>query len=459
MNLDEEFELDNSELYNEDIEINFHDGQSEVFSDLFIEKTVRHAVVRASRGYGKSFLAAGCALKAVDELLDLAARVPNKTVYIIAPTYDQVTEIYYPLLQYQLGAGQYANKSSRDAGVFWYPNDIQLRLMSFEAIERMRGKGAYFVANDEPASWVKGVGLKEAWEGIIQPCIVTRWSEKRARELGAESPGRSLTIGTPKGYDYFYEMNNFHEVDSDWKTYHYDYTKSPYLDEKEIEKIKARIDPLQWNREYLAQFKGSGLNVFYTFNREIHVRKDVPDFKPGETVHAAIDFNVGIQATSFWAIRGSQAHCIDEIQGHPDTETLALYIAAKYHNHKVICYPDPTGNSNKSSAPTGQTDFTILRDAKLTVCARSSSPGLVNSANCVNRMLLTASGKVSTYLHPRCVGTINSLEKTSWLENTDNAVINKKAGTEHFSDGVRYFFEYNWPIVANVKRVAKGSSF
>lgn len=279
--------------------VTLHPSQSDVFRDVFIDQVVRHAVVVASRGWGKSYFAGACASNGVFELLELHANVPNKNVYIIAPTYSQVTDIYYPLLENQIGVGQYANKSSRDTGVFNFPNDVNLKLVSFEAVERLRGTGAYLVVNDEPSSWTKGVGLKEAWQGIIQPCIATRWSRKRAKAYLAKSPGRSITIGTPKGYNFLYDMYNYQETDTDWKSYHFDYHTSPYLDPEEIERLRHTIDPIEFNREYLARFEDSGNNVFYCFDRKTHVRNDLPYFYPpegpekGEDVHVAIDFNVG----------------------------------------------------------------------------------------------------------------------------------------------------------------------
>ena len=278
--------------------IKLHKAQSEPFKDLFINRTVRHSVVVASRGFGKSYLLGAAASNAVFELLELPKWVPNKNVYIIAPTYSQVTDIYFPLLEYQIGLGAYALKSSRDTGVFWFDRDVTLKLVSFEAVERLRGTGAYFVGNDEPSSWTKGVGFKDAWQGIIEPLISTRWSPARAKKYGAVSPGRSLTIGTPKGYNFLYEMYNYPELDPDWKSYHYDYTRSPLLDPKEIEKIKHRIDPIEFAREYKASFEESGVRVFYCFDRKTHVQPVEPPYPPteeekGEDIHIPIDFNVG----------------------------------------------------------------------------------------------------------------------------------------------------------------------
>jgi len=47
------------------MEINLHEGQSDVIRDLFVDKSCRYAVVNASRGFGKSYLAATAAIVAV----------------------------------------------------------------------------------------------------------------------------------------------------------------------------------------------------------------------------------------------------------------------------------------------------------------------------------------------------------------------------------------------------------
>lgn len=440
--------------------ITLHEGQSQIYRDLFIDKTCRYGTAVCSRGFGKSYLAGVAGCTAVNELMMLPKWVPNKNVYIIAPTYAQVTDIYHPLIAYQLGMEEHCIRHSKDLGRFWFPNDVELRLLSYEAIERMRGQGAYFVVNDEVRDWTKGVGFKEAWESIIMPCINTRWSKKRAAAVGASSPGRALTISTPKGYDYLYDMYNMQEIDKDFKSYHFDYTKSPYLDVDEIEKIKHTIDPLKFAREYLASFQGSGNSVFYCFDRKIHVRNDIDEFQHGEEVHVGIDFNVGLQCSSVFALRGNQMHFLDELKGHPDTEHLAIAIATKYRGHKIFVYPDPTGKARKTSAPVGVTDFTILQKHGLTVRARNKSPAIVDSVNAVNRKLMTASGIVDMYIHPRCQGITASLERTSWMDNnSDTATIDKKQGVEHFSDSVRYPTEFLFPIKNQQVVIAKSNHF
>ena len=453
--------------------IRLHPGQSEVFRDIFIDRKHRYGTVRASRGFGKSYLGGACAYKGVLELLALDASVPNKNVYVICPTYSQATDIYYPILEYQLGAGAHALSTSRADGIFKYPKDVVLRLVSYEAIERIRGTGAYLVIGDEVTSWKKKLTAKKAWEGVIQPCITTRWSPEAAARFNAVSPGRAIFISTPMGYDFFYDAEQYSTTDPDWGAWHFDYTQSPFLDVNEINKIRNQIDPIQFAREYKATFEDSGNNVFYMFNRKIHVSPDVPEFIPpdfskspsdpdywGEDVHVSIDFNVGIMAATAWGIRGQQAHAIWDTKGAPNTEALAELLKAKFKGHRVFCYPDPTGNSRKTSAAVGLTDIKILKSAGFTVLTRSKSPPIVDSVKAVNARLMNTNGEVNVYLRPECKGTIESLERTKWLENDPTlAVIDKSEGQEHFSDGARYFFEYRWKITAGTKVAARGFGF
>jgi hypothetical protein len=461
--------------------VNLHEGQTEVFKDLFIDKLHRYLVVNCSRGWGKSFMAALAAITAVFELLELHHKVPHKFVYVIAPTYDQVVDIYYPLINYELGMERYALKSSKDQGRFLFGKGVELRLISYESVERMRGKGAYFIVWDEVSSCKKGIKPKAAWQGVIQPCLTTRWSPKRAAMFGARSPGRALIIGTPKGYNFFAEMLNYPETNPMWNSYHYDYTKSPLLDPVEIEALKDELDPVEFASEYMASIEDSGKSIFYCFKRKTHVKSDLEDFYPpvyrdtidnlsgevttelvekGEDVHVCIDFNVSLQCTGVFALRGKQMQFLDEFKGHPDTETLAKVIATKYKDHKIFAYPDPSGRSRKTSAPVGVTDFSILESYGIICLAHSKAPPIIDSVAAVNRKLMNANGLVDMYVHPRCKGLAMSLERTKWVDNnSDTATIDKTENLEHYSDGVRYATEFLFPIKASRKRVAKGFGF
>jgi len=456
-------------------DIVLYPNQSQIFSDLFVEKTVVHGVAVCSRGFGKSHLGATAAIQACWELVELPKNVPNKLVTIVAPTYQQVTDVYYDMLLYQLGLIDYAIKPSKDTGRIPLPNNVLLRLVSYEAIERLRGGGIYFTVNDETRDWTSGGGFKDAWESVLEPCISTRWGAKKAALLGAPSCGRSLTITTPKGFDYTYELFHRGETDPRYKGYHYDYTQSPMLDPEEIERLRHQIDPIKFAREYLADFKESGNSVFYCFDRKIHVLKDITPWQTNEDgyitedVHICVDFNVNIQASSAAAIRGGRVYFLDEFRGSSDTETLCAAIKGRFwptrngvqQKHcKIYVYPDPSGAANKTSATLGKTDISIMRSHGFDVLHHAKAPGMVDSVACVNRMLKTYAGDVYMYVDAKLKHLITSLERTKWVDNnSDTATIDKKEGVEHSSDGVRYFIEYKFPIRVGHKVSSRGFGF
>lgn len=455
-------------------EIRLFPNQSTIFKDLFINKTAIHAVAICSRGFGKSHLGATAAIQACSELWRMPASVPNKQVVITAPTYDQVTSIYFDMLMYQLGLEAYTIKSSKDTGRIELPNNTLLRLMSAEAIGRLRGGGIYFAVNDETRDWTTGGGFKEAWESVIEPCITTRWGPMKAKEFNAVSQGRSLTITTPKGFDYTFEMFNRHERDDRYKSYHFDYRSSPMLDPKDIEKLMHTMDPVKFGREYAASFKESGNSVFYCFDRKIHVQP-VEDYERNtekdiiEDIHIAVDFNVNINASTACVIRGDTVYATEEFRGTADTEALCIAIKGRFwptrdNEHmrkhcKIFIYPDPSGSAKKTSA-IGKTDISIMQSHGFTVLAHRAHPSIVDSVQCVNRMLMTAAKTIHFYVSPKCPHLITSLERTKWVDNNaDTATIDKKENIEHSSDGIRYFIEYKFPIYNGQKSTSRGFGF
>jgi len=438
--------------------IDLHPTQSKVFRDAFVDRTVRNQTVVCSRGWGKSFFLATTAVTAVIELFELEKDVPNKNVGIIAPTFDQVQDIYMPVLRNNFNLGSYALKEDLTKARFIFANNVELHLISYEAIERMRGKGYYNIGLDEPSSMRK---LEENWENVIYPTITSRWSWMHAEKYGARTAGRAQVAGTPKGFNFLETMFNYQDTDPEWRSYQYDYTKSPLLDPREVLKLRAKMDPIRFASEYLADFKESGNSVFYCFDRKRHLQT-IPPPEPHEDIYCTIDFNVGKQCTGFFVLRGSQMQFFAEHQGSPDTASLAAYINAKFKNgvRQLFALPDPSGKSRKTSAVVGVTDFTILQGAGIKVLAREQVP-IVDSVNAVNRMLLNANGKVNMFFDKfNCPGIIRSIERTKWVDkNQDLALIDKTEDLEHFSDGIRYGADYLFPVRNVTVGVQKGRNF
>ena len=448
---------------NSHIKLHYH--QSLPFRYLFDNERrrgnqMRFAVVCASRGFGKTILAATSAIAAVNELEQMPSWVKNKNVAIICGTHEQTSDIYRPLLQHDFQLEKFAKMVRKPHLRFEFPNGTLLKCYSADSIHRMRGMGNYFVIADEFATWdVKGGDLLDAWESIIMPTIDTRWSAELSERMQSPSAGKALLISTPDGRNAFFDLYIRSDNDSRWKSWLFNYKKSPYLSKEEIERTKKNTDPLKFAREYEASFEESGLQVFYSFDRKKNVKKNLKWFEPGETVFAAIDFNIMVNATSFCAIRGDELHVLDELRGANSTQDLVKQIRQRFPNNDIMCLPDPSGKARSTKAPVGQTDFTILREAGFGLRSRKKAPSVLDSAAAVNRKLNNANHESSLFIHPRCNEVIKSLERTVWNERViDSATIDKSNGVEHFSDGIRYIVEYHWPIRGSI-RIYSGSRF
>jgi hypothetical protein len=470
-----------------------HPGQSKVVKELFYTDK-RFSTDCCSRGWGKTYAGAAAVRIAIQQLMELPAWVPNKRVYVIGPTFDQAVDIYWPVLFDELQLDRFAKSSSESDGRALFPNNTKLRLISYESVDRMRGKGAFFVLWDEVSSCKKGMKPKQAWEKVIRPCINTRWSVEKTKAIRHRilndprstdrhikaamelKSGKGMLISTPDGYNFFYDVCQMYTISDEWTFNKFDYKTSPELDPAEIEALKDEMDPVSWASEYGADFKESGKNLFYCFDRAVHVLdEDIKRFDD-EDVHCAIDFNVDIQATSMYVLRDDTFFGIGESFGHPDTETLGIALLNRYIPNldvsspeaikrrvkelpfKVYAYPDPTGKSRKTSTPVGRTDLNILESMGFVVLARPTSPAIVDSTNAVNRKLMTASGEVSMYFSPCQKKTIRSMERTVWSDK-EGAIIDKTEGEEHFSDGIRYMCEYRYPITKGGVGSRKSRSF
>jgi len=439
--------------------ITLHKAQTQTIKHLFGKGSndeARAVTLSMSRGAGKSLVASIAATKAIEKLIEMPQDTLNKRVVVVAPTWSQAVDIYVPYFNGFLGLDYYAQKFSVNAAKWWFTEreDVTLELASAEAIQRQRGKGAYLVITDECTSW--DTNVKEAFEGVINPMQTTRWP----------NAWKQLNISTPMGHDYFWELSTNEEKDPRWKTIIAPYQDIPHLDKNEIEKAKATMDQITFAREYECSFEGASNKIFYNFNRKVNIDRNIPDFtidkvnNQNETVHVGMDFNVRINATIFFAMRGKQVHVINELKGAPNTEECVRYIKGIYPEAKLIAYPDPTGRASKTSASVGASDFTIIEKAGISTLAHKGSPSVKDSIAAVNAMLLNANGESNLLIHPRCVNLIKDLESASWLDTPEKAIVDKRGEKDpHFADALKYPIEYLFPVRRATKTTSRGFNF
>jgi uncharacterized protein (DUF1499 family) len=100
------------------------------------------------------------------------------------------------------------------------------------------------------------------------------------------------------------------------------------------------------------------------------------------------------------------------------------------------------------------------------VHVKKAHPSVSDSVKVVNARFRTADnpitkkpGKRYAFVLARCKPVIESIAKTQWVDkNPDTAAIDKSMDIEHFSDGVRYYFDWNWPLLS-ARNAVRGFTF
>jgi hypothetical protein len=117
---------------------------------------------------------------------------------------------------------------------------------------------------------------------------------------------------------------------------------------------------------------------------------------------------------------------------------MAAELKRRYPNRRIIVCPDPTGRARKTSAPVGQTDFTILERAGFEVRAPSGSQPVVDRINNTQKMLFDPDTKRRRVrIHPeRGRPLITALANLTYKEGT--SAPNKKSGFDHIVDALGY---------------------
>jgi phage terminase large subunit-like protein len=207
--------------------------QQSVFADKH-----RFKVVAAGRRCGKS------RLSAVTLLIEALNCPEGSAVMYIAPTLGQARTIMWDLL---LDLGRPVIKTS-------HVNNLEISLINGRKIlvrgadnpDSLRGVSLTYVVLDECA-FIK----EDTWQKIIRASL----SDKK---------GRALFISTPSGRNWFYDLFNLgqEETDEEWKSWHFTTQDNETIDPKEIEAAKRTLSSFAFKQEYLSSFDTAGSDLF-----------------------------------------------------------------------------------------------------------------------------------------------------------------------------------------------------
>ena len=396
------------------MEINLSPIQSQVLLDPH-----RMKVFVAGRRSGKSFLS-------VAFLIREALAGDNRLVFYVAPTIGQARAVAWGLMKEWLPSW-YTKSWNETRLTVVLGNGSQISLRSADNPDAMRGVGLDALVMDEIADM-----RPEVWYEVLRPAC----SDRQARVM---------FVGTPKGlsswaFDIYKRARD--ETDTEWTSFTCTTAEAGFVPEDELESAQKDLDPRVYRQEYEASFE-SPSGVVYPFFDEENIQPVEDD---GGRILVGMDFNV---SPGMSAVLGSRVidelHIWDEIFIPGGTTfDMAEELSSKCDDREVVCYPDPSGNSRKTTSPVGVTDFTILKDHGFQVKAPRRAPLITDRVNLVNRLLCNAEGIRRLYVNARCDKLIESLSTLGYKEGTSQP--DKSSGLDHMSDAIGYLVCSEFPM-------------
>ena len=382
-----------------------------------VEAPQRFKVVVAGRRFGKTHLA-------IRELCRYA-RLPDQTVWYVAPTYKQAKMIAFKALKKKLLTLRWAKKINETELSFELKNGSTISLKGADNYDSLRGIGLDYLVLDEFADIDS-----EAWYETLRPTL-------------ADRQGGALFIGTPKGLNWAHDLFTAQEeYPTEWRSFSYTTIEGGNVKPEEVEAARRSLDERTFRQEFEATFETFSGRVFYAFDRKYNLRTWTADLP--RDIHIGMDFNLDPMSAIVAIKLGNELQVIDEIKIFgSNTDEMVDEIKTRFPKARIICYPDPAGAARKTSAG-GRTDHTILRNAGFTVLAPNGHHPVRDGINAVNAKLRSSSGITSLYIDPQCKYMIECLEKQTYKAGTN--IPDKDSGFDHMNDALRYMVDYLYPI-------------
>lgn len=378
----------------------------------------RFRVVVAGRRFGKTFLALVYLLQAAGE--------PGSICWYIAPTYRQAKQIAWKLLKRLLALNLDGLKVNETDLTIEFQNGSEISLRGADNPDSLRGVSLNACVLDEYADMDEA-----AWSEVIRPAL-------------ADKMGSALFIGTPKGFNHFYDLWSAAHSRENWAAWSFTTAQGGNVAIEEIEAARAELDPRTFKQEFEASFEALTGRVYQHFERATHVRGDLED--NGGPLLIGMDFNISPMSAVVGVRAGDQLHILDAIEiPNGNTELMAKEILRRYPGRRVQVYPDASGQSRRTSAPSGITDHVLLRQAGFTVVAPPSNPLVVDRVNEVNALFRNAEGVVRCYVAAKCAPLIKCLEGLTYKDGT--SIPDKGLGLDHLPDALGYLVHSEFPIL------------
>jgi hypothetical protein len=400
----------------------------------------RFRLLVAGRRFGKTYLAQ-------TELLR-AASGPGRIAWYVAPTYKQAKRIAWNSLK-EMSRPFWAGRPSETDLRIELASGGTVALRGADAYDSLRGEGLDFVVLDEFASMAP-----EAWSSVLRPMLADRM-------------GEALFIGTPQGFNHFYDLYTEAAARPDWAVFRFTTEEGGNVQRAELESAAREMDARLYQQEFRASFEElrSG-RVYWGFDRKLDVQP--VEYDERFELCWTLDFNIEPASSLICQVIHDRVVVLDEIVLN-DVRSYdvcreflrrakALMDARTMPGRMdVRVYGDSSGHARKSSAKS--TDWKIIQDFfedhdnlfRYHSDVPSKNPDVADRINRVNAKIVNAKGERSLTVSPRCQQLIRDLEQVCWKADANGNIVREidesNPRRKHTSDALGYLINQKFPML------------
>lgn len=370
------------------------------------------------------------------EITDRAWRNPGHTYWFISPTYDQAKVQYRRLVSMLFKSPEIMIKKNQTELRLKFINMSEICFKSGEAFDHLRGQpGLNGVVIDEVRDQ-----HKDLWPMIIRPMLTT-------------TQGWASFVGTPNGYDHFFDIFEFAKQDKEWETFQLPSTANPLFTKEEHDAAQKDMSQAQFDQEILAQFRDIHRGRVCSNFGEHNIVETNPFAVRGEEwsrflpIVVGMDFNVTPMCWHLGQYRAGQIYWGDRLWLEDSntleaSEELVARVMGSGNGNLILC-GDATGKARKTSSA-GKTDYDILHETlrrhkiKYEDITPEENPFVKDRVNTWNARLKSASGEISIFISRKCKELIRDNQRLTWKVGADAIIDKSDPMLTHAFDSASY---------------------
>jgi hypothetical protein len=401
-----------------------------------VREDKRFKVVPAGRRSGKTE-------RAKRFILKHGMKSPGETLFIAAPTRDQVKRIYWQDIKKMSFSNTHLKRPSETELKIYLPNGTTVQLIGLDKPERFEGTPWTGGIIDEIAN-VK----EEAWAENIKPALDTFDPSAKGRRPWC------WLIGVPEGLNHYFEMAEYakNSGDEDWGYYHW--ISADILPPDIIAAAKRTMSARQYRQEYEASFETTSGRIYDDYGS---ANKTDRRLKQTDPIYWSHDFNFTPLSSCIDVRDGENLYLVDEIVlTSAVAKNAAVEFCEKFRRHKnrkVFLFGDPAGRVGEKHGH--QSDYTVIKDYlmgenwSVIDCIKSKAPSIRDRQNSVRNMIATASGETRLFVNPKKAPWCHKGLSTVQVKDGSSFQEDQKNKYQHITTAIGYMIDVIWPSISN----------